>query len=175
MTFLLKYSLPKTNRYELSCIKAQDLFLWAPKVTQEIFVNPWVQEDRHRISKSRGCGKRQWSFLVTWDLIHPHTARWILQNSHSAGYSGRGLDVGWGSPGPGGCYRPSAAPSHWCSRWRDCRSYLLFLRREEKANKEHFKCTDVATQHTCVHVYGDLCLLIFTHIRVGVCDVWLKE
>lgn len=43
MTWLLKYSLSKTNLYELGCVKAQNFLLQATKLTQEISVNSWIR------------------------------------------------------------------------------------------------------------------------------------
>lgn len=63
----------------------------------------------------------------TWVQAHPHTSRWILQSSRSAGCSGRVHGGVLEPPGPSGCCRLSAALSHWCNHWTGCRSYQLFL------------------------------------------------
>lgn len=112
---------------------AWHLVLWASKISQGVSATSVKQEHSTRDTRRHRVFKRELhSSLSTWVLIHPHTARWTPQNSHNAGYSGRGLDAKWGNPDPEGCCRQSAAPCHWCSHWRGCRSCLLFLRGKKR-------------------------------------------
>ena len=120
---------------QLGLFKAWGLVLWASKISQKNLCSFYERLQQHESHTNPGRVWKSWlSSLSTWVLTHLHTSRWIPQNSHSAGYSGRGLGAKWVNPDPEGCCRRSAALFHWCSHWRDCRSCRLFLRKEEEAS-----------------------------------------